>query len=319
MINIEDVTDALIISGCSIYYGDDDGIDLDNIEGGEISRNTITGAADKGLVIGSASEGIYVANNIITGCDEGISVQDDSSPLLYNNACLFNHRGLTLKNPVTGGTTSARNIILWENDDEVVIEPPAQLDIVYSLIQGDPVFPGTGNLNDDPRFVDLWNLNLYPEENSPLIDAGYGDGAPELDIYFNPRYDAPNVFNTGFGEMDYVDIGVCEYNPESTAVEPSPEPPVPVDFLLDQNFPNPFNSTTRIRYNLVAGDWVEIAIYDIEGRCVYRRKWTGLSPGPGILDWDPREVTGKTAASGVYICRLRQQAGTAAVKMVLLK
>jgi hypothetical protein len=50
-----------------------------------------------------------------------------------------------------------------------------------------------------------------------------------------------------------------------TAVEPS-APPVPISFRLAQNFPNPFNPTTRISYEIPTAARVTVRVFDLAGR-----------------------------------------------------
>lgn len=54
------------------------------------------------------------------------------------------------------------------------------LPISYSCIKGG--YQGTGNLTSDPLFEDEKNANYHLSENSPCIDAGIQDEAPETDI-----------------------------------------------------------------------------------------------------------------------------------------
>ena len=214
LVNIENVLDSLEISSCSFFGGSEDAIDLETVLGGEIFLNTITGADDKGISVNANSTGIHIYNNIISDCDGGISVQDDSEITLYNSVITFNNAGLTLRNTIQGsGSVFARNLVLWENGTEIIVEPGAALDIAYSLVQGEEPYPGIGNINSDPHFIDLWNSNYHPLENSPLIDAGYGSGHPEFDFEGSPRIDVPYVSNVGAGEITYVDIGIYEFDP----------------------------------------------------------------------------------------------------------
>ena len=52
----------------------------------------------------------------------------------------------------------------------------------------------------------------------------------------------------------------------ATATEDNAE--IPFDFVLEPNYPNPFNSSTRIRYALPQQAPVRLAVYDLQGRLV---------------------------------------------------
>ncbi len=74
---------------------------------------------------------------------------------------------------------------------------------------------------------------------------------------------------------------------------------LPIETSLLQNFPNPFNPTTAIRFDLSSGGLVNLSIYDVLGREVAKLKNEVMSPGRYRVTFD---ATG--LASGVYLYRL---------------
>ena len=214
LLTLSDITDGLEISACEFINGSGNALQLNDLSSGEISGNKISGFTGSGVFIGQNTGEIGFTNNLITNNNTGLTVSEDSYVSFFNNLIAFNNVGISVINS-TGGlpNSNARNMVVWENDTEILIEPGAQFDIAYSLIRGGSVFPGAGNLNSDPQFIDLWNENFLPEFDSPLIDAGYGDGSPNLDYAGNPRIDVPAIPNTGVGEIPFIDIGLFEFNP----------------------------------------------------------------------------------------------------------
>jgi photosystem II stability/assembly factor-like uncharacterized protein len=89
---------------------------------------------------------------------------------------------------------------------------------------------------------------------------------------------------------------------------------IPAEFSLAQNFPNPFNPTTVIRYQLPVASDVRLEVYDLLGRevavLVHERK----PAGSYTVTFDAGSLT-----SGVYLCRLRAGAYIATKKTVVLK
>ncbi len=74
--------------------------------------------------------------------------------------------------------------------------------------------------------------------------------------------------------------------------------------LLAQNFPNPFNPSTTLRFSLPAGGQVRLVIHDARGRAV-REMATGFYPaGDHRVVWDGRDGAGRPLASGDYFARL---------------
>jgi hypothetical protein len=87
--------------------------------------------------------------------------------------------------------------------------------------------------------------------------------------------------------------------------------PKPESFALYSAFPNPFNSTTTIRYSLSVGKQAEVRIFDLTGRIV---ETLHVSAGASSVSWSP------TIASGVYFAQLVGDNQTSlAQKLLLLK
>ncbi|MFH0921441.1 MAG: FlgD immunoglobulin-like domain containing protein, partial [Fibrobacterota bacterium] len=79
---------------------------------------------------------------------------------------------------------------------------------------------------------------------------------------------------------------------------------LPVAYGLSQNYPNPFNPATRIRYQLPKSGHVQLAVYNVAGRCVAWISDRHLDAGYYTVNWNGRLADGSTAASGFYLYRL---------------
>lgn len=86
------------------------------------------------------------------------------------------------------------------------------------------------------------------------------------------------------------------------------------------NAPNPFNPSTRIRFEIPAGGaGARISIHDAAGRLV-RTLVDGFLPGgPGDVAWDGRDADGQAVAAGVYACRLVSSGVAQTRTLVLVK
>jgi hypothetical protein len=74
---------------------------------------------------------------------------------------------------------------------------------------------------------------------------------------------------------------------------------------LYQNQPNPFSSSTAIRYMLPAdGGHARVEVFDVMGRTVARLVDKTQSGGMQSVSWNGRDQAGHTVTSGVYFCRL---------------
>jgi photosystem II stability/assembly factor-like uncharacterized protein len=75
---------------------------------------------------------------------------------------------------------------------------------------------------------------------------------------------------------------------------------IPNEPSLAQNFPNPFNPSTAISFQLSALSWITLDVFDVLGRKVATLIDGTQSPGAHIVKWD-----GSALPSGVYFYRLR--------------
>ena len=74
---------------------------------------------------------------------------------------------------------------------------------------------------------------------------------------------------------------------------------LPSRYVLSSNFPNPFNLTTTIRYNIPKLSFVKIDIYDINGRLVETLVNENKNAGFYSVNWNAKNVV-----SGLYFYRI---------------
>lgn len=99
----------------------------------------------------------------------------------------------------------------------------------------------------------------------------------------------------------------------------SGEPDLPVEYGLHPNYPNPFNASTIISYQIPAPGQVEINIYNILGELI--RRWSNVhsSGGNFRINWDGMSETGKPLSSGIYMCVMKAGDFRANRKLLLVK
>jgi hypothetical protein len=90
------------------------------------------------------------------------------------------------------------------------------------------------------------------------------------------------------------------------------------------SYPNPFNPSTSIAFELPAAASVELAIYDLSGRRLRGLLADEHYPaGRHALSWDGRDDAGRALSSGIYFCRLRATGAgapaSAGLRLLLLK
>jgi len=92
---------------------------------------------------------------------------------------------------------------------------------------------------------------------------------------------------------------------EGTAVSEEQTTSTPDVLALGQNFPNPFNHQTVIRFVLPEGTHVDLTAYDLGGQEVATLVSGWRQAGTHAVHWDARDGLGRDLASGVYLYRLR--------------
>ncbi|MEL6822128.1 MAG: FlgD immunoglobulin-like domain containing protein, partial [Calditrichota bacterium] len=91
---------------------------------------------------------------------------------------------------------------------------------------------------------------------------------------------------------------------------------VPNKSALSQNFPNPFNPTTIIPYQVAQDGRVKLRIYSVLGQLIRTLVNENQSAGYHEISWDGRSDSGREAASGIYFYML-ESAGEQSVKRLL--
>jgi hypothetical protein len=96
-------------------------------------------------------------------------------------------------------------------------------------------------------------------------------------------------------------------------------PRLPDAVALRQNFPNPFNPSTQIRFELPATTQVRLEVYDLRGRRVRSLANSRFEAGEARLDFDGRDDAGNRLASGTYSYVLTTPEGSVARRLTLLR
>ena len=94
---------------------------------------------------------------------------------------------------------------------------------------------------------------------------------------------------------------------------------IPVKIYLYNNYPNPFNTETNIRYQLPEASHVSLKIYNMNGQIVRTLVNEDKNPGCYKITWDGRNKIGIRIASGVYLYVLKAKGNIVVKKMVFLK
>ena len=94
---------------------------------------------------------------------------------------------------------------------------------------------------------------------------------------------------------------------------------IPDVFALHNNYPNPFNPVTNIRYDIPVASDVRIDIYNIAGKKVRTLVSREHQPGRYKIQWNATNEFGSPVATGMYIYKIHAKDFVSVKKLLLMK
>jgi len=94
---------------------------------------------------------------------------------------------------------------------------------------------------------------------------------------------------------------------------------IPKMYLLSQNFPNPFNPMTNIKYSLPKESNVKIIIYNVAGKEIRTLVNQNHPAGYQNVIWDGKDNNGRLVSAGIYLCQMVTDEFRKVRKMTFLK
>jgi hypothetical protein len=94
---------------------------------------------------------------------------------------------------------------------------------------------------------------------------------------------------------------------------------IPIEFALHENYPNPFNPTTTLRFDLPEVSDITLTIYNMLGQKVRTFNMQSTPAGYHSITWDATNDLNQQVGAGVYLYQLQTKDFVKTRKMVLLK
>jgi hypothetical protein len=177
------------------------------------------------------------------------------------------------------------------------------------------------NSSDDPLTMDGnpdWKAHAWGND---FIESG--ESMRAIKEYYKNK-DGREVFKTGdvIGICGMVETPIDDWGVDMTTrgevnvivgVNDS-APEMVKDFALANNYPNPFNPSTKIEYSLPTSEYVSLKVYDIIGREVATLVSTQQNAGTHKVEFNASNLT-----SGVYFYKIEAGSFASVKKMLLLK
>ena len=156
---------------------------------------------------------------------------------------------------------------------------------------------------------------------TPMIEIPAGSITGTMNFYVDPVADnleegdeIIRLVGTIDGlEGGEVEIAISDLGAAKAVIQTRPEA-----FSLADNFPNPFNPTTTIKYALPQAADVELTVYNVVGQPVRTLVAEYQSAGRYAVEWDATNDSGHSLSSGMYFYRLEAGGEFLEVKKMLL-
>jgi hypothetical protein len=174
----------------------------------------------------------------------------------------------------------------------------------------------------------IWTTQvLFPAGTPNLTDYKYGIVAAGVDTLNGGVNPLDN--EAGFGlnhrtpfiadQAGVFVLGTDVFGDQVTAVEERPGAEIPASFKLGNSYPNPFNPTAKITYDVAQNSRVVIRVYDTLGRLVANLVDRDHVAGAYTVEWNATDLRGKRVASGVYLYEMVAGSFRKTQRMLLLK
>lgn len=217
------------------------------------------------------------SDNIIVTGESRNSQNEDYATLKYNPA--GTQQWVRRYNGPGNGSDKAYAIVV-DNSDNILV---------------------TGASDSSSTAEDYTTLG-YDAAGNPVFETRYnGPGNSSDKAYAIVVDNSDNFYITGGSRSGLIltseDYATVKYSMEKTVTNIQNNEPF--NYSLSQNFPNPFNPVTNIKFSISKNSNAKIVVYNFLGMAVDEYTYSGIGPGSYDLKWD---ASGK--ASGLYFYKI---------------
>jgi hypothetical protein len=159
-----------------------DAVDCNGTSGTLMESLLIHDITDKAISMGASGQGgspdygMVISNCLFYRVDTGIAVKDNGTASFFDTTIASSTSGIRcyqkFTTPVGGGhITNGFNNLIWGNGSSITLTEGGTVTTDFSDIEGTD-WPGVGNINADPLFVDAANGDFHLSAGSPAIGSG---------------------------------------------------------------------------------------------------------------------------------------------------
>jgi len=228
----------------------------------------------------------------------------------------MNERTLNL----IAGNNNMININNYENttDPGLVTPSIASSDVVDDMATFNRILYNVAE--EGASYNTSWVFGDYDPTTVPGIETEVGDGITQIsDLVEDFSYTADitsSIDGRKLGALHWTPSELASWDSETERlqVEAAYEAALAIDeniteipssFKLSNAYPNPFNPTTIISYEVARRELITVEIYNMLGQKVKTLINKNMNPGIYHVTWDAMDSNGIQASSGIYFCRMK--------------
>lgn len=172
--------------------------------------------------------------------------------------------------------------------------------------------------NEGKEFVKIASYESHEELKSKNPNASFIQNYE----FFDEKVEYGKTYTYQLADVDFSKVKTLHEGFEQTVtvLENEEKLAANFDYELKQNFPNPFNPSTKIEFSLKKESLTKLTVYNILGQLVKTLVSEKLIEGKHSIQWNGTNEFGKQVSSGIYYFKISTESGfTETKKMILLK
>ena len=291
--------------------------------GNMIQIPAMGGSADVTVSVDDAPEDAAISWTVTTAGSGALSVLDTEDMMLELDAnMMVSADKIVLK--VTGGDLQVTVKATVDGEDTAPVTftftqlNPAELASFDAAMQSDKVVLNWSTVSQTNNAG--WRITRSVDGENFEAVGNFVQGEGTSDALMNYSFEDENLpgVDKVYYRLEQVDLDGSISQSNMIEVLLGARMPLPTEFAVSV-YPNPFNPSTTISYELPKASPVTVVIYDVLGQQIRQLISQHNSAGRYQVQWDARDNQGRGVASGVYIAKIDAGTSTLSQKMLLLK
>jgi len=262
------------------------------------------------FVITRDADKMYYEYDVMAQADAaGTKIGDNQVYINYNTLGFGINVAANGKVTVEKGTLLENSGPPYYNIVNVTDNTDSRFSVGVEFIYGD--YPEYGNdLPTEP--TQLLHIKMEIADSNQTAGLSF-----EQPLMVGQQYQSDNT--TKYDPVIASDTNDGQLDDTPSAIEQNGQV-VPDKFYLYNNYPNPFNPATTLKFDLPQNvQNVKLVIYDVLGRQVAILYSGSLTAGRYSYTWDGRNQAGNLMPSGVYFASFKADQYSKTIKMMLVK